>query len=78
MEYFDRRMALDMIEDALTDMDTPNGCGVATGLCGAFHMCGLISEEEWEAFLKRINAESYDVSTDDKDAGARIDIRVLN
>ncbi len=54
MEYFDKRMALEVIEDALTDLDTPYGRGVATGLCGAFRMCGLLNTEEWEAILKRI------------------------
>jgi hypothetical protein len=54
MECFDKRMALGVIEDALTDLDTPHGRGVATGLCGAFYMCGLLSAEEWEVFLKRI------------------------
>lgn len=57
MEYFDKRMALDVIEDALMDMDTPHGRGVAAGLCGAFHMCGLINTEEWEALLERIPAK---------------------
>lgn len=47
MECFDKRMALDVIEDTLTDIDTQHGRGVVTGLCGAFHMCGLISAEEW-------------------------------
>lgn len=36
MEYFDKRMALDVIEDALTNIGFPHGRGVATGLCGAF------------------------------------------
>lgn len=57
MEYFDKRMALDVIEDALMDMDTPYGRGVVTGLGGAFHMCGLLNTEEWDALLKRIPAE---------------------
>ena len=57
MEHFDKHMALDVIEDALTDIDTPHGRGVATGLCGAFYMCGLLSAEEWEAFLERIPVE---------------------
>jgi hypothetical protein len=63
MEYFDKRMALDVIEDALTDMYTPHSRGVATGLCGAFYMCGLLSEEEREMLLQRIPEEHY------KDAG---------
>ena len=54
MEYFDKRMALDVIEDALTDMETPHGCGVATGLCSAFYLCGLLNTKEWQTFLKRI------------------------
>lgn len=62
MECFDKRMALDVIEDALTDMDTAHGRGVATGLCGAFHMCGLLSAEEWEALLARIPVEPNTVS----------------
>ncbi|MGC2459055.1 MAG: hypothetical protein WA435_13795 [Gallionellaceae bacterium] len=51
-------MAFDVIEDALTEVDTERGRGVATGLCGAFYMCGLISEEEWQALLERIPLES--------------------
>ena len=63
MEYFDKRMALDVIEDALTDLDTPHGRGMATGLCGAFHLCGLITEEEWLALLKRIPVEAACINT---------------
>jgi len=58
MENFDKRQAFDVIEDALTNIDTPHGRGMATGLCGAFHMCGLLSKEEWEAILERIPHES--------------------
>lgn len=58
MENFDKQMALEVIEDALTDLDTPHGRGMATGLCGAFHLSGLITEEEWITFLKRIQVES--------------------
>jgi len=57
MEYFDKLMALDVIEDALTDVDTLHGRGVATGLCGAFYMCGLLSKKEWEKLVKRIPLE---------------------
>mgnify|MGYP005813628683 CR=1 FL=1 len=59
MKYADKRMALDLIEDALTDTDSPHGCGMATGLCGAFYMCGLLSEDEWKAFLMRIPAAQH-------------------
>ncbi len=58
MESFDKLMAFNVIEDALAGADNPHGRGLATGLCGAFHMCGLISEKECEAFLKRIPAET--------------------
>ncbi len=54
MEYFDKRMALEVIEDALKDLDSQYGRGVATGLCGAFHMCGMLNKEEWESISKRI------------------------
>ncbi len=54
MDYFDKRMALDVIEDALTSLGTPEQCGLAVGLCGAFYMCGLLSHAEWEALLERI------------------------
>ncbi len=54
MDYFDKRMALDVIEDALTTLATPEDRGRATGLCGAFYMCGLLSHAEWKALLKRI------------------------
>lgn len=50
MEYFDECMAIDVIEDARTDINTPHGRDVATGLGGTFHMCGLIDEEQWETF----------------------------
>ncbi len=54
MDYFDKRMALDVIEDALTTLGTPEDRGLAIGLCGAFYMCGLLSHAEWEAMLARI------------------------
>ncbi len=54
MDYFDKRMALDVIEDALTTLGTPEQHGLAVGLCGAFYMCGLLSHAEWEALLARI------------------------
>lgn len=59
MEYLDKHMALDVIENALTDTDNPHGRGVAVGLCGAFYMCGLLNADEWKAFLKRIPVESH-------------------
>lgn len=62
MENFDERQAVDVIEDALTNIDTPHGRGMATGLCGAFHMCGLLSKEEWEALLARIPIEPNNIS----------------
>ena len=62
MVRFDKRQATEVIEDALTDIDTPHGRGVATGICGAFHMCGLFSQEEWEEILERIPVESNTVS----------------
>jgi hypothetical protein len=61
MEKIDKRTALDVIEDVLTDIDTSQGCGIAIGLCGAFYMCGLISEREWQAFLARIPIPPYDL-----------------
>ncbi len=57
MEHFDKRQALDVIEDALTDIDSERGQGVAVGLCGAFYMCGLLNEEEWKTLLARIPGE---------------------
>ena len=82
MEYFDKRMTLDVIEDALTNIDTPHGCGMATGLCGAFYMCGLLSAEEWEAFLRRIPVEPYKLGVGGipmiKGSEARIRGRLLN
>ena len=38
MEVFDKRQALEVVEDALTDLDTAHGRGTATGLCGASFM----------------------------------------
>lgn len=82
MEYFDKHMALAVIEDALADIDTPHGRGMATGLCSAFYMCGLLSTEEWEAFLERIPVEPHKVRVGEirgvKDSGARVRGRVLN
>jgi hypothetical protein len=57
MANFDKRQALEVIEDALTDIDNAHTRGVAVGLCGAFYMCGLLSEDEWAAILARIPAE---------------------
>ena len=54
MVNFDKRMALDVIEDALTAMGSPENRGFVTGLCGAFELCGLLNRAEWHAFLKRI------------------------
>src|SRR5512140_1632866 len=59
LDYFDKRMAVEVIEDSLTDLTTPNSRGMATGLCGAFYLCGLLSAEEWAAYLQRIPAESF-------------------
>ncbi len=57
MKYFDKRMALEVIEDALTMLDTAEGRGMAMGLCGAFYMCELLTEAEWEALVARIRAD---------------------
>ncbi len=57
MDYFDRRMALDVIEDSLTTISTAEDRGMALGLCGAFYMCGLLSHAEWKALLARIAKE---------------------
>jgi hypothetical protein len=57
MENFDKHTAMEVIEDALADMGFPHGRGVATGLCGAFYMCGLLNMEEWDAYMKRIPEE---------------------
>jgi hypothetical protein len=82
MEYFDKRMALDVIENALTDMSTPHGRGVAAGLCGAFYMCGLLSKEEWETLLKRIPAEHHKSTSGGirriKNLGPKAHNRLLN
>ncbi len=54
MDHFDKRMALDVIEDALSALDTQEDRAIAFGLCGAFYMCGFLSHAEWEAVLGRI------------------------
>ncbi len=54
MNDFDKRMALEVIEDALTMVGTPEERGLAVGLCGAFYMCGLLSHAEWEVLVERI------------------------
>jgi diguanylate cyclase (GGDEF)-like protein/PAS domain S-box-containing protein len=58
MGYFDKRMALEVLENTLSGINTPHDCGLASGLCGAFYMCGLLSKKEWASFLKRIPAET--------------------
>lgn len=82
MERFDKCMALDVIEDALTDIFTQHGRGMVTGLCGAFYMCGLLNAKEWEAFLERIPA-GLQADGDDEICGineskVRNNSRVLN
>ncbi len=54
MDDFDKRMALEVIEDAFTMLDTLEGRWMAVGLCGAFYMCGLLSHAEWEALVAQI------------------------
>lgn len=54
MDDFDKRMALDVIEDALKVLSAPENRGFALGLCGGFYLCGLLSYAEWQAFLERI------------------------
>ncbi len=54
MEHFDKSMAIDMIEDALSAQANPIGRGIAAGLCSAFYLCGVIDTEEWEGFQRRI------------------------
>ncbi len=54
MTKFDKRMALDVVEDALLRLHSPEDRGVAVGLCGAFYMCGLLDYEEWQDLLQRI------------------------
>lgn len=61
MEKIDKLKVFDVIEDALTDIDTSHGRGLATGLCGGFYLCGLLSKREWLAFLARIPVQPYDV-----------------
>ncbi len=59
MDAFDKRMALEVIEDALAALHTPEDRGLAIGLCGAFYMCGLLSQAEWEVLLARIPAGEW-------------------
>ncbi len=56
MEDFDKSMAIEVVEDALTSLDEPEDRGFAVGLCGAFYMCGLLEREEWMELLRRIPA----------------------
>jgi hypothetical protein len=64
MENFDKRKAMAVIEDALSNVGIAYGRGMATGLCGAFYLCGLFDREEWEACLNRIPSgpEAYNSS----------------
>jgi len=77
MNTFDKRMATQVIQDAFADLDTPHGRGMAAGLCGAFYMCGLLSEQEWKAYLRRIPAERYGARGDGVFADA-MDFRSLD
>lgn len=52
-----REQAKTEIEDAMTQLGTPNCRGMATGLCGAFYLAGLLTHDEWQAYLGRIPAE---------------------
>ena len=61
MADFDKRMAVDVIEDTLGDLSTAQSRGMAIGLCGAFYMCGLINTDEWREYLKRIHAHAQDI-----------------
>lgn len=54
MTCFDKRMALDVVEDALTALGPQENRGFAIGLSGGFYLCGLLSKEEWESILARI------------------------
>lgn len=63
MKQFDKQMAIDVIEDTLSCLDSSHARGMAVGLCGAFYMCGLLSEKEWRVFLKRIPDECKPLRT---------------
>lgn len=58
MDFFDKRQALEFIEDALTALGSPENRWYAIGLCGGFYLCGLLSEAEWRDFLRRIAGHS--------------------
>ena len=58
LDYFDKRMALDVIEDTLTALGSMEGRGFALGFCGGFYMYGLLTHAEWEAYLARIPKSS--------------------
>lgn len=55
-EYFDKHMALDVVEDALTSLGSSENRAFAAGLCAAFYMCGLLSNAEWRGFMAQISA----------------------
>ncbi len=54
MNDFDKRMALDVIEDVLSALSTAEDRALVFGLCSAFYMCGLLSHAEWEAIVAQI------------------------
>lgn len=58
MDHFDKRMALDVIEDALTTMGPPESSGFVIGLCGGFYLSGLLSKDEWEGVLERVSEKT--------------------
>ena len=62
MDSFDKSMAVEVIEDALAVLGAPETRGFAIGLCGAFYMCGLLSQAEWEGYLSRIPKNQERVS----------------
>lgn len=57
MDFFDKRMALDVIEDAFTALGAPENRGYVIGLCGGFYLCGLLSQDEWDGLQERIARE---------------------
>lgn len=55
-EHFDRGMAIDVMEDALTALGASESRAFAAGLCAAFYMCGMLDNAEWSDFTAQISA----------------------
>lgn len=50
----DKAEAIAVIEDGIRDIDSSFSLGISFGAVGAFYLSGLLSEEEYQAYLDRL------------------------